>query len=90
MQIVYKYPLGYGERTVLSLPIGAELLHLGLQNGVPTLWALVEPGAPEQQTRVLRFAGTGHPIEEQIIGHIGSVIDAELGLVWHLFEVKGD
>lgn len=87
MKRVYKYPLSYVDNPLLTLPIGAQFLHLDMQDGVPTLWALVDPEEQGQEERALRFAGTGHPISEEIIAHIGTTIDHEMGLVWHLFEV---
>ena len=83
---IYKYPLELLDRQVLKIPVGAQFLHFGGQNSRPQLWALVDPDIPEEEEWTLRIAGTGHEISEDIeMEHLGTMIDENLGLVWHLF-----
>lgn len=71
---------------MLMLPDGARLLHVGMQNGGVVLWALVDTRNPVTTRRII-FRGTGHPINDASnLIHIGTTIDEERGLVWHIFE----
>lgn len=56
MKVIYKYPLRFLDRDniqELELPAGAELLKVDVQNGVVTLWALVDT---ENRMRLEKFA----------------------------------
>lgn len=85
MRTVWKFPIGYPDRLDLEVPLGAEFIHFDMQGTTPTLWALVNSDNPVQR-RSLRMIGTGHELPESRYNHIGSCIDANTGLVWHLFE----
>jgi len=83
---VWKFPIRYEDYPEVSMPEGAKLLHFGLQRNVPTIWALVDPLQPPMN-RLFRFVGTGHQTSaEERLTHIGTTIDDDHGLVWHLFE----
>lgn len=88
---VWKYPLPFGlgmsDVFPLSLPERAPILTIQLQQGVPTLWALVDSDRASA-TRWFRVAGTGHPIEQTILGYAGTWQWSDLGLVFHLFEIE--
>ncbi len=87
MITVWKFPLSYLDRFSLEVPLGAEFIHFGMQT-VPTVWALVNSDNSIQR-RSLRMAGTGHELPAgHDYYHIGSCIDTNTGLVWHLFEEK--
>lgn len=100
MRRVYKYELRIEEDIVLTLPRGAEILHVDVQaryslsvEGKPTLapedafvWALVDPSA-DQVDRRFRLAGTGHSMPDDGLTHVGSFLMAGGALVFHLFEV---
>jgi hypothetical protein len=80
---VWKYSLrSPDDYPIIEMPAGAKPLHFGLQDGVPTLWALVNPGEPSKR-HAFRFAGTGHLIEEDW-PYIGSCFHGPF--VWHLFD----
>lgn len=85
---VWKFPLPAPGSDVftIEMPQGAEPLTVQVQNGAFQIWALVTPGHPTE-TRVFRIAGTGHPIDEIIVRHVGTVQLPGLGLVFHVFEV---
>ncbi len=89
MKKVFKYVLEFADYVELELPVGAKILHFGIQYGDPRIWALVDPIA-RKEIRKFRFAGTGHPITEHDseLDFIGTVIMRGGALVWHLFEVK--
>jgi hypothetical protein len=67
------------------MPKDARILKLALQDGAPTLWAMVDVSA-EKETRKFVLFFTGSPITTE-----GEYIDTFLlendGLVLHLFEV---
>lgn len=85
MTTIYKFRLGQGVSNALSMPTGAELLHVGEQMGELYLWARVDTSRV-YENRELVVAGTGWlegtPARGQ---HIGSV-QMSSGLVWHVFE----
>lgn len=86
MKTVYKFPFEYADFVMIEMPEGAEILCVDIQTG-PVLWALVDPAAP-LRTRSFRFAGTGHPVEDNV-RYIDSCIEEQGGMefVWHLFEI---
>lgn len=100
MRRVYKYGLRIDDDVVLTLPRGAEILHVDVQarytvtvEGSPTIahedafvWALVDPAADTVE-RQFRLAGTGHDLPDDGLAHVGSFMMAGGGLVFHLFEV---
>ena len=88
MATIWKYPLQLVDVQAIQTPRLATLLTVQLQNGVPTLWAMVhEKEIPE--TRYIAIYGTGTPITRNIsslftINFLGTVqMD---GFVWHFFE----
>lgn len=86
---VFKYPLAQaplGQRIEVSMPFNAEILHVGMQDKVVTLWAMVDP-QERCGTRYFSIFGTGQEIQsytETKYTHLGTVFDREY--VWHIFE----
>lgn len=85
MRRVYKYPVLLSDRFHLDLPVGAKILSVNIQHGNPQMWALVDPDCPLER-RFFRLAGTGHPIEDTVVEHVGTFRIANGDLVFHLFE----
>lgn len=83
---IYKYHLPYGNGQV-DLPIGAEVLHFGVQNEEYYIWAKVDEEQMEKKERWFRTFGTGHNIPEQKLKHIGTVMTNNGAYVWHCFEI---
>jgi hypothetical protein len=85
--VIWKYeiPISVRECFLLAMPKGARILKLALQNGVPTLWAMVDSHAG-YETRKFALVLTGSPITIE-----GEYIDTFLleddSFVLHLFEV---
>lgn len=81
---IYKYPLQLksGAQEV-SMPDGAEILHVADQGGHPTIWALVDTEAKEV-VRAFGVFGTGHPCPDH--DYIGTA--HANGFVWHIFEAS--
>jgi hypothetical protein len=88
MKTIYKYPL----TDLLNLPVlppGAEPFCVQFQNGVPTLWALVDKNPNDTAEPVhLVIVGTaeGHEFDDE---HLEYVDTFQTGaFVWHLFVVR--
>ena len=58
---VWKYPLEMKDLQHINIPVNAEILSVQVQQGVPTVWALVDPEGAEVDF-AFRMVGTGHPI----------------------------
>lgn len=86
---IFKYPLTLSDWQELTLPIGAEILSIQVQNELPYLWVLVDPNEVNFETRQIEVYGTGH-----IIGYDMGVERKHLStfqmyggdLVFHAFE----
>lgn len=89
MKNVYKYEVPVDDVIVIKMPEGAEILHFEAQYGMPCIWARVDPDAPMEK-RCFRFAGTGHPLGDNVGKHVGSCMMRGGALVWHLFELNDE
>ena len=87
MRRVYKYPVPVADEFDLTLPQGAEILHVAVQNYRPQLWALVDPDAPREERR-FEVRGTGGPVDDYL-HHLGTFLLADDTFVGHLFERVG-
>ena len=88
MRTIYKYPLTFQDQSTITLPRGAELLHIDIQNPASyppeiMLWAMVETTNPSGERRIF-MSGTGHQLPAMKIDHIGTVLHQ--GYVWHVFD----
>jgi hypothetical protein len=81
---ILKYPLTTWNPQEVSMPAGAEVLCLQMQQDVPTLWALCDPAA-SSETRVFERHGTGWQIDDaDKLKYVGTAQDGPF--VWHIFE----
>ena len=92
MKTIWKFNLRIDDDIqTISMPEGAQILSVGLQQGKPMIWAEVDSEA-DNESRRFWILGTGQPITKtifarefigtfQIVGSIGT-------LVGHAFEVK--
>lgn len=83
MKTIYKYRLSGRYTTTLELPKQAQILSVQSQEGVPTLWALVDT-SKELEQRYFTVVGTGWEVEEEVC-HIGTYMEGMF--VWHVFEI---
>ena len=90
MKTVWKYELALTDLQHLILPENAEILKFDTQYNIPVIWVLVDTEATDVEERVFRFCGTGHPIAKGTYQYIDTIIMADGGLVWHLFEVTDE
>lgn len=82
MMEVWKYHLS--EDNTIEMPRGAKILCLQMQNGKPTIWAMVNPKMPRQKRRFM-FVDTGETFDAHGLTYIGTVQD-DVGYVSHVFE----
>ena len=91
--IVFKFALSWSAKPQrLTVPKGALPVRLGVQNGVPCLWALVESWQDEEEELEIIKVGTGHPIPAGRWTHLATEIVDDDEFVWHFFgrQVKAD
>ncbi len=82
---IYKYKLDcLGEQTV-SMPIGARILCLQIQNDVPCVWVVADTSAGHEW-RVFSTYGTGHETLKYPGIYIGTYQLRNGALVFHVFE----
>ena len=84
---VWKYLLKISSaEQVLELPLGAKMVHVGLDPGAseggPTVWAEVDPDEARMIKHRFWVHGTGHDIPPGR-DHLGSVIDPPFA--WHVY-----
>lgn len=86
---IYKYDLPVVDKAVVSMPKGAEVLTVQVQNDWPDsqvrLWAKINLEAPIE-SRMFFVVGTGHPMPVEAGRFIGTFQLNEGRLVFHVFE----
>ena len=84
---IWKYNLPRDGETIEIHQHIVEVLHIGAQDGIPRLWAIVDPDLPrEGYTEVVAW-GTGWPLPDDVYqecDYWGSCEDWQ-GYVWHYF-----
>jgi len=84
---IWKFPFQIADVFSLSMPFGASILSVQVQREVPTIWAIVNPGAP-MMDREFRCFGTGHPMPKGLpLDFVGTIQLFGGELVFHVFEV---
>lgn len=84
MAVVYKYPLKIVEQQTINLPEFAQIIRCECVDGLPYLWALVQPDAPSR-TRFIEMYKTGQRIETPprelyYLGACKIIVDMEICL----------
>ena len=82
---VYKYKLEITDQQFVKLPEDAEILSVNAQGMDLVLYALVDFPIGQAISRVVRIAGTGHPIIGNVGQYVGTAMMREGQLVWHVF-----
>lgn len=81
---IWKFKLEFGKPLVTPGP--PRILSVGQQDGVPYLWATIDPAADPYETKLL-IVGTGH--DAAPVGwrdFIGTIHGVEGNLVLHVFD----
>lgn len=84
MTTIWKFQPAIEPSVTIMMPKGAQILHVGSQHGVLTMWALVNTLEPLEQ-RFFHIYGTGELMYGYPGQYVGTVIMKQF--VWHLFEV---
>lgn len=85
--VIYKYDVS--PTFDLLLPAGARPLCVQVQNGVPVMWVLQNRSTTvPAETRRFACVGTGHSFDAETVAYVDTFQQPQLGLVWHVFEVK--
>lgn len=90
MRSVWKYPLPFPPLDVFSLtmPDGAEVLHLETIAQLLYLWALVDSDRSSVE-RTFAVVGTGHPAPPaEEAAYVGTFFLLDGAFVGHLFEMR--
>ena len=87
MKTIWKFQFENKGMFGLDMPKGAEILTVQVQEGVPCIWAMVDPGQ-EKENRIIVIHGTGHPVQQAgQKKYIGTYQECEGSLIWHVFEL---
>lgn len=84
---IWKYRLPRDGQTIEIHEHIVEVLHIGAQDGVPCLWAVVDPQRPRDGYTEVVAWGTGWPLPDDVYAECdywGSCVDGA-GYVWHYF-----
>lgn len=99
MQTIWKYEVGLNQAQLISMPAGAKIRYLGVQDRRITLWAEVISDQ-KMIDRLFVIVGTGQDIEDacnlissqhrafrysEARSYIGTVQIDEF--VWHVYEI---
>lgn len=82
MKTIWKFEPVLEVSQAISMPAGAEILSVQVQNGEPCIWAKVDRDAP-LVPRLIEIVGTGHYAPDH--PYIGTVQTGEF--VWHFFDL---
>ena len=83
MRTIYKYQLEPSSE--VEIPEGGKVLTFQYQNGIPTIWVLVDTSNPPVKRKFL-IQGTGWELPDYNMNYIGTAQQGRF-LVWHLFEI---
>lgn len=87
MNRIYKYQVFLGSPTEIGLPVGAEILSVGMQGRCIQMWARVDTDRSlDRETRRFHVFGTGHDLPEVPLRFLGTVLQNGGEFVWHVFE----
>lgn len=82
---IWKFPLPINDDISVYMPRGAHVIAVQPQNGVYCVWAIVDP-ENSMESRQFFWRGTGHPMPDIPVRHIGTVQQMGGALIFHLFE----
>ena len=86
-RVIWKWPLSVADSQMVDMHRVRQLLTVQLQDGKPTLWAVINPFTVKQQVEIRCYGtGNGNPSPED--AYLGTV--QINGFVWHFFERSGE
>ena len=85
---IWKYQLEVVPQQTLEMPFSSKILTVQVQQEIPCIWALVNPGLYLVE-REIRIVGTGHELDFTALAkYLGTFQELNGSLVWHVFEVE--
>ena len=88
---IWKYKLPRDGQTIEIHEYIVEVLHIAAQDGVPTLWAIVDPQRPRDGYTEIVAWGTGWPLPDDVYAECdywGTCEDG-YGYIWHYLRQPG-
>lgn len=90
MITIWKFSFMIQDFFTMVMPVGAEILYVGSQEGKGCIWARVDTDALTEK-RQFKLVETGHPLNpECALDYVGTFetrrYRSDINLVWHLFE----
>ncbi len=82
--VIYKYRLPAEQAAEIEIPSGAHILSLQMQEGVPTIWARVNPNAAPVK-RIIYVLPTGLPHDPFDDQYYLGTLQFTGGMVLHFF-----
>lgn len=95
---IWKYKLSLEETFTINMPKYAQIIHIEVQGGVPSIWVEVPSDSfyqskkIEYEDRDFAVIGTGWEFGSKEIGNAGVYIGSWLDgpFVWHLYEYANE
>jgi hypothetical protein len=87
MKTIYKYTLDKDHNTILTMPKGAVVLTVDIQNEEICIWAKVDTNV-ETEERHFKMYGTGHEVldNDTDLSYVGTVQLMSGQLIFHIYE----
>lgn len=85
MKTIHKYQLPeLTAEQVLEVPISFKPLDVQMQNGAMTVWGEVDTDSDVEKLTFF-IVGTGHALPKEPTLYIGTVLQMDGRLVWHVY-----
>ena len=87
MKTILKYTLSVIDEQIRELPKGSTILCVKNQSGHLVLYALVDSNEKQNETKIIKIFGTGHPIDISTSSwvYLDTVMTHDDQLVWHIY-----
>lgn len=87
MRKIYKYELPVDGGIITIKQSIIKILSIQEQNGIPVMWAIVDPDNEAVEPLEITAIGTGWELPTGLDDYLGTAQD-EFGFVWHYFSLK--
>ena len=87
MKKIYKYELPVDGGIITIKQCIIKILSIQEQNGIPVMWAIVDPDNEAVEPLEIVAIGTGWELPTELEDYLGTAQD-EYGYVWHYFALK--
>ena len=87
MRKIYKYELPVDGSIIAIKQYIIKILNIQEQNGIPVMWAIVDPDDEVVEPLKIIAIGTGWELPTGLEDYLGTAQD-EYGFIWHYFTIK--